>query len=116
MRLRAVDTPLVREEQDPVVRRGHEEVLDDVFLPELRALHSLAAALLRPVKVGLGALRVAATCDRDDDVLFGDEVLEAHVALIGDEPAAPVVAVLRRDLAELLADDRALPLGAREDR
>src|SRR5207302_4830674 len=110
--LGAVNPALVREEQDPVVGRGHEEVLDDVLLFELCTLHALAATLLRSVEVGLRALCVAAACDRDDDVLFGDEVLEAHVALVGDDPRPTLVAVPARDLTELVADDRSLPLRA----
>ena len=40
-----------------------------------RALHALAAALLRAVQVGLGALGVAGLRDRDDHVLDRDQVL-----------------------------------------
>ena len=55
-----VDPALVREEQHPVVGRRGEEVLDDVVAAQLRTPHALAAALLRAVEVGLGALGVAA--------------------------------------------------------
>ena len=44
--LGAVDAALVREEQQPVVGRGDEEVLDDVVGAQLRALDALAAAVL----------------------------------------------------------------------
>ena len=105
-----VDPALVGEEQDPVVRRADEEVRDDVVLLERRALHALAAALLGPVQVGLGPLRVTRPGDRDDDVLDGDEVLHGDVAVVGQDPGAPVVAVLVDDLGQLVADDGPLPL------
>ena len=101
VRLRPVDPALVGEEQDPVVGRGHEEVVDDVVGPQLRAAHALAAAALRPVEVGLGPLGVAAAGDRDDDVLLGDQVLDRHVAVVGDDLGAPVVAELLDDLGQL---------------
>ena len=110
--LRPVDPALVGEEQQPVVGRRHEEVLDDVVLAQLRAAYALAAAALRPVEVGLGALGVAAAGDRDDDVLLGDEVLDGHVALGRHDLGAPLVAVLLDDRGELLADDLPLPLGS----
>ena len=65
-------------------------------VPQLRAAHALAAAPLRPVEVDLGALGVAAAGDGDDDVLFGDQVLDGHVAVVGDDLGAPVVAELGR--------------------
>src|SRR3954452_12747804 len=108
--LRPIDPALIREEQDPMVGRGHEEVLDDVVLLELRTLHTLAAALLRAIEVGLSALRITATRDGDDNVLFSNQVLEGQIALVGDDARPTLVAVLLRDLAELLADDRALTL------
>ena len=86
MRLGPVDPAPVGEEQQPVVGRGDEEVLDDVVLAQRRALHAPAAPLLRAVEVGLGALGVAAAGHRDHDVFVGDQVLEAHVALERDEP------------------------------
>ena len=97
------------------MRGAHEEVRDDVVLLQRGALHALAAAPLRAVEVGLGALRVAGAGDRDDHVLDGDEVLDGDVAVVGDELGAPVVAVLLDDLGELVADDLPLPLGPGED-
>ena len=111
-----VHPALVGEEQDPVVRRGDEEVLDDVVGTQLGAAHALAAAALGPVQVGLGPLGVAAAGDRDDHVLLGDQVRHGHVAVVGDDLGAPVVAELRDDLAELGADDLPLPLRRGQDR
>ena len=112
VRLRAVDAALGGEEQQPVVRRGDEEVLDDVVLLEAGTLHTLAAALLRSVEIGLGALGVAGLGDRDDDVLAGDQILVVDVAVGRDDPGTTVVAVLLDDFLELVTNDRALTLRA----
>ena len=88
---------------------------DDVVLLQLRTAHALAAALLGAVQVGAGPLGVPGLGDRDHHVLAGDEVLVAHVAVGRDDDRTAVVAVLLDDLAELVADDRALALGPRED-
>ena len=88
---------------------------DDVVGAQVRALHALPAAPLRPVQVGLGALGVAGAGDRDDDVFLGDEVFHRDVAVVRDQPGAALVAVLVDDLGELVADDRALPAGLGED-
>ena len=105
-----VDPALVGEEQDPVVRRGDEEVVHDVVGAQLGAADPLAAAPLRAVKVGLGALGVPAVGDRDRDVLFGDQVLVGHLAVVGDDLGAPLVAELSDDLGQLGPDDLPLPL------
>src|SRR6202030_1999624 len=106
-----VDAALVGEEQDPVVGRGDEEVVHDVVGAQLRTADPLAAAPLRPVQVGLGALGVAAVGDRDRDVFLGDQVLVGHLAVAGDDLGEPVVAELVDDLGQLGADDLPLPLG-----
>ena len=112
--LGAVDAALVREEQQPVVRGGDEEVLDHVFAAQLRALDALAAAVLAAVVVAAGALDVAAAGDGDDHLLFGDEVFDAHVAVEAEHDlGAAVVAEPVDDLGELVADDRALALAGR---
>ena len=85
VRLRPVDPAEVGEEQQPVVGRRDEEVLDDVVAAQLGAPHALAAAALRPVGVRAGALGVAVPGDRDDDLLLGDQVLGVHVALEGQD-------------------------------
>ena len=43
--------------------------------------------------------------DRDDDALVGDEVLDGHLALVGDDLGAALVAVLVADDDEFLLDD-----------
>ena len=98
------------------MRGGHEEVLDEVVLAQLSTADTLAAATLRAVEVGLGALGVTATRDRDDDVLLGDEVLHGHLALGRDDLRPPLVAELVDQGGELVGDDLPLALLAREDR
>ena len=103
VRLGAVDPSGGGEEQQPVVGRGDEEVLDHVIRPQLRALDAAAAAVLTAVVVAAGALDVPAAGDGDDHLLLGDQVFDAHVAVEAEHDlGAPVVAVLRDDLGELL--------------
>ncbi len=117
VRLRAVDTTLVREEQQPMVRRRDEEVLDDVVRPQLRALDSLAAAVLRAIVVAASALDVALARDGDDHLLFGDEVFHRDVAVEAlQHVGATVVAEALDDAGQLVADDRALAGLIGEDR
>ena len=75
----------------------------------VRAANTLAAAVLRPVQVGLGALRVAAAGDRDDDFLVRHQVLDGQVAVGRDDLGTPLVAELLDDLGQLVADDGPLP-------
>ena len=97
VRLRAVHPARVREEQQPVVGRGDEEVLDHVVGAQLRAAHPSAAAVLAAVVVAAGALDVAAAGEGDDHLLLGDQVLDAHVAVEAEHDlGAAVVAELRR--------------------
>ncbi len=116
VRLRPVDPAEVGEEQQPVVGRRGEEVVDHVLAAQLRPADALAAPALRAVLVDARALGVPPAGDRDDDLLLRDEVLHRHVAEERVDPGAAVVAVLVGDDAQLLADDRPLPLGRGEDR
>ena len=97
------------------MRRGDEEVVDDVVLTQRGPADALAAAVLGAVGVGAGALGVAGAGDRDDDVLLGDEVLHAHLAVEGHDPGAALVAVLLDDLGQLVGDDAPLALRGGDD-
>src|SRR5690606_4405 len=96
--LGAVDPAGGGEEQQPVVVGGGDEVLDHVVAAQRGAADALAAALLRAVEVGAGALGVPAAGDGDDQVLVGDEVLHREVPGRGDDLRAPVGAVPVDDL------------------
>ncbi len=85
---------LGREEENVVVRRGDEQMLDEVFFLDIDALHAAAAAILFAVGGGREALDVALMADGDDHVLFGDEVFDGDFFLGIDDLGAALVAVL----------------------
>ena len=90
--LQAVDLADGGEEEDVVVGRGDEEVLDVVVLLHLHAHDADAAAPLLPVGGRREPLDVAGASDRDHHVLVRDQVLELELLLGGDDLGAPVVA------------------------
>ena len=102
--LRAVDLAAVREEQQVVVRRAHEEVLDVVVVLEVHAGDADPAAALLAVGRERQRLDVAGVRDRDDHLLVGDQVLDVEVVLGRRDDRAPLVAVALRDLEQLLLD------------
>jgi hypothetical protein len=93
-----------REEEDVVVRRGGEEVLDEVVLVGLGADDALAAAFLRAVFGDGRALDEAEVGDGDDAALVGDDVLHAELALGVDDLGAAGRGVLCLHLEQLLLD------------
>ena len=105
MHLLAIDLTLVGEEEHVVMRRGDEELLDEVVFLELYAAHALAAALLLAVGGHGQALDVAAARDRDDHVLVGDEVLDVEVTRLVGDLGTTLVGIAALDLEHLVADD-----------
>ena len=106
MDLEAVHLAPVREEHDVVMRRGNEEILDEVVVLEAHAADALAAALLRAVGGNRQPLHVGGMGEGDDHVLFCDEVLNIEVlCCMGIDLRAPLVAVLVSDHMELVLDD-----------
>ena len=85
--LQPVGAAAVREDHDVGVRRGDEEVADEVLLARPHADAALAAAALVAVVGDRGALDVAGVADRDRHVFFGDQVLDAELALFGEDLA-----------------------------
>src|SRR5256712_2795713 len=104
--LQPVDLAAVGEEQEIRVRRGDEEVLDDVLFLRLHAGHALAATALAPVRLDVRPLDVARTRDRDHHLLVGQQVLDRELGGLGQDLGAPRVAVLLLDGQELAPDDR----------
>ena len=106
--LQPVDLADGGEEEDVVVRRGDEEVLDVVLVLQVHPHHADAAAPLLAVGGDRQPLDVAGAGDRDHHVLLGDHVLERELAFGRDDLRAPVVglAVERLQLEQLLADQR----------
>ena len=100
-----VASSAVREDQDVGVRVGDEEVRDDILFARLHADQALAATPLLPVRVERGALDVARVRRGDDDVFVGDEILDPELAALFDEVRAPLVAVLRANLLQLVDDN-----------
>src|SRR6185369_15466162 len=66
-------------------------------------------------QVGLRALRVARSSDRDDDIFLGDQVLDTDVAVVRNDPGATLIAVLLDDLGQFVRDDLTLAAGPGED-
>src|SRR5256886_8053038 len=93
------------EEEKVRVRRGDEEVLDDVFLFRLHARHALAPAPLAAVGLDVRALDVPRARDGDDHFLVGEEVFDRQLRRLGDDLGAARVTVLLFDLEQLLPDD-----------
>src|SRR6185295_15821980 len=87
----------------------------NIILPEGRARHTLAAALLRAVVVDLGALGIAGAGDGDDHLLAGDEVLHRDLAVERHDRGPAVVAAPADDLRQLVRHDLPLPLRLRQD-
>ena len=103
--LRAVHLAAVGEEEQEVVRRAHEEVLDVVAVLHVHPGHADAAAPLLAVRREREGLDVAALRDRDDHLLVGDQVLDVELVLARRDLRAPLVGEARGDLLELLLDD-----------
>ena len=113
---RAVDLAAVGEEQQVVVRRADEEVLDEVAVLHVHAHDAAAAAVLLAVGVQRQRLDVAGVGDRDHHLLVGDQVLDVDVALGVDDLGAALVAEALADLEQLLLDDREHAQLVAEDR
>ena len=91
--LQPVHAAAVGEDEHVGVRRGDEEMLDDVLFLRLHADAAFAAAALRAIHRQRRALDVAAARDGDDHVLVGDEVLDRDLVRVGDDLGAARVAV-----------------------
>ena len=91
--LQPVDAALRREQQNVAVRRGHEEVLDEIFLARLCADAPLAAARLMAIDVHRSALDIARMADGDGHVFVFDQVFELDVVHAIDDLRAAFVAV-----------------------
>jgi len=113
--LEPVALPLLGEEHDVVMGRRDEEMLDPVVFLLMRGDHALAAAALPSVRRDGEPLDVAGMGHGDDHVLFGDQVLDRELALIGDDLGAPLVAETVGQLRQLFLQDLHPPRLGRED-
>ena len=92
------------------MRAGEEEVVHHVVLAQLGALDALAAAMLRTVFVGLGALDETGVCNGYDHVFFRDQIFDVHFAGVRQDLGSTFVAILGHDFVKLVAHDLALAL------
>ena len=93
------------EEQQRRVRRGDEDLGDEILVPRRHARAALAAAPLRAIGRERHALDVALVADGDDDVLALDQVLVLDLALHLDDLGAARHGELGLDGGELGLDD-----------
>ncbi len=107
--LQPVDAALGAEQQNVAVRRGDEEMLDEVLFARARADAALAAARLVAIDVHRGALDVSGMADGDGHVRVGDQVLDLDLLDGVHDLRAALVAEFLLDLAQL-ADDHLLQL------
>ena len=117
MHLEPVDLPDAREEEDVVVRRCDEEMLDVVVVLHVHPHHADPAAALLAIRRHRQALDVAGARDRDDHVLLGDHVFELERVLANHDLGAALVgaAVPLLHLEQLLTNERVDPGGISED-
>ncbi len=106
MGLHAMHHAPVGEEEQVGVGGRVDQMLDHVVLPQLRRLHSPAAATLQPVGSGQHRLHVAAVAHRHDQFVVGDQVLEREIALVRDDPRSARLRVLLANGGQLVFDDR----------
>src|SRR5882672_5713720 len=113
--LEPVALALFGEEHQVIVGRRDEQVLDPIVFLGVRTDDALAAAALAPVRRYRQPLDVAGVGHGDYHVLFGDQVLDRELALIGDDLGAPLVAEAVRQLGQLFLQDLYAPRLGRED-
>src|SRR5438105_7442393 len=89
---------------------------DEILFARAHADAALAAAALVAIVGDGGPLDVTGVADRDRHVFLGNQVLDAELALFGEDVRSPRVAVLLLNLPQLLDDDLHHEPVAREDR
>src|SRR5262249_2526662 len=92
--LEPVDLAMVGEAQKVSVRRGDEEVLDEVVFARVASADAPAAAMLAAISIEWQPLDVAVVADRDGVHLLGDQVFVADAADGLDDGRAALVAEL----------------------
>ena len=103
--LQAIHLALGGEEQHVGVGGGHEQVLHEVGVLQVHALHALAAALLLAVGAHGQALDVAGLGHGDDHVLLSDEVFHLDILRFAGDAGSARGAVLLLDLQQLVLND-----------
>src|SRR4030095_8037407 len=92
----------IREEEDVVVSRGGEQILDVVAFLCVRPNYAAASPSLTLVRAESGALDVTLMADRDNDLFLGDEVLDVDVLRSFDDLGSSFIAVGLLNLGQIL--------------
>src|SRR5271156_2959915 len=110
-----VDAALGSEEQDVAVRRGDEEMLDEIVVASFGADAAFAAARLVAIGFDRGAFDVARVADGDGHFLVFDEVFELDFLDAVNDLGAAFIAIGLYDFAQFRDDDGFQFLFAAED-
>ena len=104
----------VGEEEQIGVRRGMDDVVDDVIFTQRGAADTATAPALCLVCAGQNRLHVTGSRHGDHDLLVGNQVLERGLAGIGDDPRPTGVTIFGLNLAKLLGNQHPPLLLARQ--
>src|SRR5690606_37939872 len=91
--LEPVHLAAARKAQQGVVSIGDEQLVDEVFVLDLRGRPAAAAAALSLVNVYRLGLRIAAVRKRYHDFLGQDQVLETQVGMVLDDFRAANISI-----------------------
>ena len=107
-----VSAPGGGEEHEVIVRRGGEEMFDEIAFvlfarafPRRHSDHAFAAAALSAESADGGAFDESAVGDADDAAFVRDQILHVDLALVGNELRQTRTGVFLLNLAQLFLDD-----------
>ena len=105
-----------RKEQQVIVRTGCEHVLDRILVLDFRAFDAFAAATLSSIGADRSPLDVAFMADRNDHVLFLDQVFQIDVSdFHARDFGAARIGQLLLDVGQVVANDRSDVVVVRQD-
>ncbi len=90
--LQPINAALGAEQQNVTVRRGDEEMLEEILFARTCADAALSAARLMAIDVHRGALDIAGVADGDGHVGIGDQVFDLDLVNGVDDLRAPRIA------------------------
>ena len=111
-RAQPVAAPGLREQEQIVVRIGHEHVLDEVFIARFASPCPAATAGLLAELCHGGPFDIAQVGDGNGDLFFLDEVFHTDFALGHFDLGTAGIGVVGADLGQFVFDDGALQLFA----
>ena len=89
--LQAIDAPEVGEEQDRIPCRCIEQMVYSIFIFRTHALDAAAAFVLCMVYIGVDALHVTPTGQREDHAFIGDHIFDGEIRRIGYDLCTPFI-------------------------